>query len=64
MFAKRKPSAFIELAGDDNVQLRNVGIKAVEADIIKLSNDNRNLHGQVTVENYLQYHLKNIHIQR
>ena len=41
MFAKRKPSAFIELAGDDNVQLRNVGIKAVEADIIKLSNDNR-----------------------
>ena len=41
MFAKRKPAAFIELAGDDNVQLRNVGIKAVEADIIKLSNDNR-----------------------
>jgi hypothetical protein len=41
MFAKRKPAAFIALAGDDNVQLRNVGIKAVEADIIKLSNDNR-----------------------
>jgi hypothetical protein len=41
MFAKRKPAAFIELAGDENVQLRNVGIKAVEADIIKLSNDNR-----------------------
>ena len=41
MFAKRKPAAFIELAGDDNVHLRNIGIKAVEADIIKLSNDNR-----------------------
>ena len=41
MFAKRKPAAFIALAADDNVQLRNIGIKAVEADIIKLSNDNR-----------------------
>tara|TARA_A100000172_G_scaffold80185_1_gene69021 strand:+ start:1041 stop:1766 length:726 start_codon:yes stop_codon:yes gene_type:complete len=41
MFAKRKPAAFIALAADDNVQLRNIGIKAVEANIIKLSNDNR-----------------------
>jgi hypothetical protein len=41
MFAKRKPAAFIMLAGDDNVQLRNIGIKAVEANILKLSPDNR-----------------------
>ena len=42
MFAKRKPTAFIELAADDNVQLRNVGIKATELGILKLSSDNRN----------------------
>jgi len=41
MFAKRRPASFIALAADENVQLRNIGIKAVEADIIKLSPDNR-----------------------
>ena len=41
IFAKRQPALFIELANDDNVQLRNVGIKAVEARIIKLSADQR-----------------------
>ena len=41
MFAKRKPASFIALAADENVQLRNIGIRAVEADIIKLSPDNR-----------------------
>lgn len=41
IFAKRKPLLFIELANDDNVQLRNFGIKAVEARIIKLSQDQR-----------------------
>ena len=39
--AKKNPRLFIELAKDDNVQLRNFGIKAIEADIIKLSNDQR-----------------------
>jgi hypothetical protein len=41
VLAKRKPDMFLELVGDDNVQLRNIGIKAVEAGIIILSQDNR-----------------------
>ena len=41
LLARSNPEAFIELAADDNVYLRNVGIKAVEANIIKLSGDNR-----------------------
>jgi hypothetical protein len=32
---------FLELANDDNVQLRNIAIVATEASIIKLSQDNR-----------------------
>ena len=42
VFARRNPVLFLELANDDNVQLRNFGIKAVELKIIKLSNDQRN----------------------
>lgn len=41
LFAKRNPALFIELANDENVQLRNFAIKAVEAKIIKLSQDQR-----------------------
>jgi len=41
LFAKRNPVLFVELAKDDNVQLRNLGIKATEAGIIKLSPDQR-----------------------
>ena len=41
MFAKSNPQLFMELANDDNVQLRNFGIKAAEARIIKLSDDQR-----------------------
>ena len=41
LFAKNDPQLFIELAQDDNVQLRNFGIKAVEANILSLSSDNR-----------------------
>ncbi len=41
LFAKNQPAAFIELAADDNVHLRNIGVKAVEANIIKLAIDNR-----------------------
>tara|TARA_R100000030_G_scaffold99954_1_gene91949 strand:+ start:129 stop:896 length:768 start_codon:yes stop_codon:yes gene_type:complete len=40
-FAKRNPRLFVELANDENVELRNFGIKAVEADIIRLSGDQR-----------------------
>jgi len=44
LLARNNPSLFIELANDDNVQLRNVAIRAVEASIIKLSPDNRTFH--------------------
>jgi len=42
VFARNNPALFLELATDDNVQLRNFGIKAVELGIIKLSPDQRN----------------------
>jgi len=41
LFARRNPVLFLELANDDNVQLRNFGIKAVEEGILKLSSDQR-----------------------
>ena len=41
VFARQNPSLFLELANDDNVVLRNFGIKAVEEGIIKLSSDQR-----------------------
>ena len=42
VFARSNPALFLELATDDNVQLRNFGIKATELGIIKLSSDQRN----------------------
>jgi AMMECR1 domain-containing protein len=44
LLARNNPSLFIELANDDNVQLRNIAIRAVEASIVKLSPDNRTFH--------------------
>ena len=41
LYAKKNPSLFLELVNDDNVQLRNFGIKATELGILKLSNDQR-----------------------
>ena len=41
LYAKRNPALFLELVNDDNVQLRNFGIKATELNIIKLSSDQR-----------------------
>jgi hypothetical protein len=41
IFAKKNPILFLELANDDNVELRNFAIKATEAQIIKLSQDQR-----------------------
>ena len=41
LFAKRSPQLFLELVTDENVQLRNFGIKAAEANIIRLSSDQR-----------------------
>jgi len=44
LFAKRNPSLFLDLAGDENVLLRNVGVKATEIGIIRLSGDNRTFY--------------------
>jgi hypothetical protein len=41
LYAKRNPRLFLELANDDNVVLRNFGIKATEMGILKLSSDQR-----------------------
>ena len=41
IFAKKNPVLFLELANDENVVLRNFGIKATEMGIIKLSADQR-----------------------
>ena len=41
LYAKRNPRLFLELVKDENVQLRNFGIKATELGIIKLSQDQR-----------------------
>ena len=41
LFARKNPRLFIELTTDSNVKLRNFGIKAVEANILKLSSDQR-----------------------
>jgi hypothetical protein len=42
VFARNNPKLFLELADDENVILRNFGIKAVEAGILRLSSDQRN----------------------
>ena len=41
LFARKNPGLFLDLANDENVQLRNFAIKASELGIIKLSQDQR-----------------------
>ena len=41
LYAKRNPVLFLELVNDENVVLRNFGIKATEMNILKLSSDQR-----------------------
>jgi len=41
LYAKKSPRLFLDLVNDENVQLRNFGIKATELGIIKLSSDQR-----------------------
>jgi hypothetical protein len=41
IMAKNNPQLLLDLAKDDNVELRNFGIKAVEAGLLNLSSDNR-----------------------
>ena len=42
LFARNNPKLFLELADDENVMLRNFGIRAVESGILRLSSDQRN----------------------
>ena len=44
LFAKRSPATLVSLVEDDNVQLRNFAIKAVEGGIINLSGDQKSFH--------------------
>ena len=41
LYAKKNPKLFLELVNDENVALRNFGIKATEMGILKLSTDQR-----------------------
>jgi len=41
LFARENPALFIDLANDENVTLRNFGIRATEANILGLSQDQR-----------------------
>jgi hypothetical protein len=41
ILARNNPSLFLDLANDDNVMLRNIGIKATETGILSLSQDQR-----------------------
>ncbi len=41
LYAKRNPRLFLELVNDENVVLRNFGIKATEMGLLKLSSDQR-----------------------
>ena len=42
VFARNNPKLFLELADDENVMLRNFGIRAVEDGVLRLSSDQRN----------------------
>ena len=44
LFAKNNAALFINLVKDENVQLRNFAIKAVEAGIVDLDGDQRNFY--------------------
>ena len=41
LYAKKNPALFLELVNDENVVLRNFGIRATEMNILKLSSDQR-----------------------
>jgi len=41
VMAERNPKLFLSLVQDDNIQLRNIGIKATEAGILELTPDQR-----------------------
>tara|TARA_R100000152_G_C6735709_1_gene159917 strand:+ start:102 stop:947 length:846 start_codon:yes stop_codon:yes gene_type:complete len=41
LFAQENPELFLELVSDESINIRNIGIKSVEQNIVKLSSDNR-----------------------
>ena len=41
LYAKKNPQLFLDLVNDENVVLRNFGIRATEMGILKLSSDQR-----------------------
>ena len=65
LFARRNPELFLDLLNDDNVVLRNFGIKAVEEGLLKLSSDQRTFMGWASNKRKLigMFHLTNILIQ-
>jgi len=44
LMARQDPQLFLELVNDENISIRNMGIKAVEMQIIKLSPDQRTFY--------------------
>jgi|TARA_R110000824_G_scaffold319154_2_gene506264 hypothetical protein len=44
LMARKNPNAFLAIASDENVGLRNIGIRAVEQNIIKIAQDQRTFH--------------------
>ena len=41
VFAQNNPKLFLELVQDENINIRNIGIRAVERNIIQLASDQR-----------------------
>ena len=48
LFAKKSPKLFLELVTDDNIGLRNMAVKACEAYIVELSQDQRTFSWKAT----------------
>jgi len=54
VFAKKNPKLFIKLAADENIQLRNIAIKAVEQNILMLANKNKDFVWAETKEQIMK----------
>lgn len=48
VMAKNNPVLFLELANDENIEVRNVGVKAVEVNILELAADQRTFTWKAT----------------
>lgn len=63
IYAGRNPKEFTSLMNDDSVKFRNIAIRAVQLDIIRISTDGRtvNWEEKMVVE-LLRFHLVRMHI--